>query len=112
MELSKKDKHWQSVFEDFKRHGVSQRQYCIAKDIQLSTFRYYWGKLQSRKHGDEKPNSSSGFVPVLCAEQTTKPVKATSPVLSFTLPNNIRCELNVGGSTESLNKILSALVAL
>jgi hypothetical protein len=33
MALSPKEKHWQPVFEDFQGYGVSQRQYCIAKDI-------------------------------------------------------------------------------
>lgn len=110
MVLSQRDQHWQSVFDDFKGHGVSQRAYCIAKDIRLSTFRYYWGKLQNRTPRAEKESASSGFVPVLC--KPPKSVQSPTPVLSFTLPNNIRCELKIGSSTESLNKILSALVAL
>ena len=112
MVFSPNDQHWQSVFEDFKKYGVSQREYCIAKDIRLSTFRYYWGKLQNRTPRAENASASSGFVPVLCRDTPPKSVQSPSPVLSFTLPNNIRCELNIGSSTESLNKILSALVAL
>lgn len=112
MALSPKEKHWQSVFEDFQNYGVSQRKYCIAKDIQLSTFRYYWRKLQNPIRHVEKTSYSSGFVPVLCSDTLASPVKQAFPVLSFTLPNDIRCELNIGGSTESLSKILSALVAL
>lgn len=112
MVLSKKDQHWQSVFEDFKRHGVNQREYCIAKDIQLSMFRYYWRKLKNPICRVEKTSTSSGFVPILCADAPAKRVKLTSPVLSFSLPNNIHCELSIDGSTESLNNILLALVAL
>ena len=112
MVLSQKDEHWQSVFDDFKGHGVIQRAYCIAKDIRLSTFRYYWSKLQNPTRQSENTSASSGFVPVLCSDTPPNPVKSSFPVLGFTLPNNIRCELNIGGSTESLHKVLSALVSL
>lgn len=53
MVVKRKDKHWQSIFEDFEKSGVSKKQYCVAKDIPLSRFRYYWSKLRSQGESTE-----------------------------------------------------------
>jgi len=113
--IKRKDKHWQSVFEDFEKSGVSKRQYCVAKDIPLSRFHYYWSKLRSQRDSTESCANSdapSGFVPVVCTPPQTTSALETPTVLSFTLPNKICCELSISDSTDSLTRVLSTLVAI
>lgn len=115
MGLNSKDKYWQSVFEDFEGSGVSQQQYCIAKDLSLSKFRYYWKKSQKQKGTSRQMLSrhSSGFAPVLFKEPPSIAPESASSALSVTLPNKIRCEFNINdGSSECLNRILTMLVSL
>jgi len=111
----RKDRYWLSIFEDFDKSGVSKRQYCVAKDIPLSTFRYQWSRLRNQKMiGQELDNDgpASSFVPVICTSATTSTVSESPTILSFTLPNKICCELSISDSTDSLIRVLSTLVAI
>jgi len=115
MGVTSKDRYWQLVFEDFNKSGVSQRQYCIAKDLSLSKFRYYWKKRQKPKVAPRQSlaEHSSGFAPVLFKESSSIAPESAAAVLSAILPNKIRCEFHINdGSSECLKRILNLLVSL
>ena len=52
MQRDQKTGHWKKITEGWQKSRLSQRDYCIQRDVSYSVFRYWYRKLKSGALGD------------------------------------------------------------
>ena len=55
-----KAQHWQSIIDQWRASGLTQRQFCSNNNVKLSSLSYWLKKLRQ----PESEQKSSGFIPV------------------------------------------------
>jgi hypothetical protein len=101
---------WESQIESWRSSGVSRREYCNQKKIQLSTFHGWCHKIKNCKSYNTDESSES-FVKMIFGESPANPKANPSKEIGIKLSidNRIRIDLEVGFDKNSLLYILDLL---
>lgn len=67
--LTAKQKHWQSIIEDWRQSGLSQSEYCRQHQIKPQHF-YSWKNQLKKKLGQNDPKKKGKFLPIVWEESS------------------------------------------
>jgi len=102
MSQSKKEQHWQRIFQLQAESGLNKSQFCKRNNITISTF-YAWAKKLSSQ--SPKREIKQKVVPLIFPE--TKPEQH----LTLTLPNGYQFSFPASLEPSKLQQFLSVLSA-
>ncbi len=102
MSQSKKEQHWQRIFQLQAESGLNKLEFCKRNNITVSTF-YAWAKKLSSQ--SPKRKNKQKVVPLIFPE--TKPDQQ----LTLTLPNGYQFSFPASLAPSKLKQFLSVLSA-
>ena len=82
-------KKWQAVIEEQQASGLTQKEFCKQKNIDLSHFVYY--RCQLKKNIDLASTSRGSFLPVKISDDKNPTPLATPSEIKVLLPNGFQC---------------------
>ena len=89
-----KEKYWRNKIIEWEKSGLSQIKFCTEKDIRLSTFQYWRGRLN-------KLQKKEKFIPVMIPGRENSP----KPILEFSVSDDLRISIKFNFQSEELLKL-------
>lgn len=105
---SEKVAYWQRFVNEWERSGQSQAAFCQARDLKLSTFRWWRHQLlqEAAESGQAKGSKSQElFIPVRIVDTPSSP----SAPIEILLPNTRRIQIHPGFDPNTLRQVLAVL---
>lgn len=99
-----KSKHWQHHIDQCHQTGLSQRHYCQANNIALSTFGYWKRKIS------KKPEEKIQFYPLVLTNNAN--LSDHSGLTLHLQKKRFRIEIAEGFSASALNRLITTLEQL
>jgi hypothetical protein len=112
------ESYWQDLIKQYESSGLSQEDFCRARLIPLTKFKYRWRRQMELGNGVKSLETSSKgalsrFEDVSIIEAKPSPGSVEkSRGISIQFPNQIRAELNITVSCPEFGVLLKQLVAL
>ena len=105
---TKKAEYWRRVTGEWKRSGQSQATFCEARNLKLTTFRW-WRHRLLREASDgakaEELDTQAPFIPIRLIDLPSP----SSPPIEIHLPNSKRIQVPPGFDPDTLRRVLAIL---
>ncbi len=83
MSLTPKQAHWQSVIDEWRHSGLTQKSFCQQRDINLHAFGYWIKKFRVASHEAASSDHSSAAFMCLTPGQTV--LNSFTPIIEIQL---------------------------
>jgi hypothetical protein len=120
------DLRWHTIFNDFRRSGLTQAEFCRQHQISLYSFRYHFyqpctSKLTSSddrspsgtkltSSDDRSPSSTDHhFLPVTILPDPTPSIPAAQSHLELIIPNGRRIAIAPGFDSQTLRRLIAVV---
>ena len=95
MKREEKYRYWEEVMKDYEISGLSQPQYCKAKELEFRKFKYYRYQISLRSKEKQIPKTSTppDFTEITITPQREENTTSSSGKVTILFPTGVRCEL-------------------
>jgi hypothetical protein len=120
------DLRWNTIFNDFRRSGLTQAEFCRRRQISLCSFRYHFyqpctsklassddrspSKAKPTPIDDRSPSSTDHhFLPITILPDPTPTIPAAQSHLELILPNGRRIAVACGFDSQTLRHLIAVV---
>jgi hypothetical protein len=109
------DLRWSALFNDYRRSGLTQAEFCDRRGISIHAFRKRLYRARLPKSGPKAQCSSSShtspFLPVTILPDPAPAIATTSQSLELVLANGRRIAVPPGFDPQTLRRLLAVVEA-